>query len=254
MAVNPYHRVRLHLERQLFAPGGYRRIIALTERIRDEVIDAYRVPASDIVVHPQGFDPAQFSAARRRELRAAARARHGYADSDRVVAFVANELERKGFDTLVAALARLDDTTRLLVVGRVDARRARAVAARAGVAGRVDLAGSSQDVAVQLAAADAFALPTRYEPWGLVIVEALASGLPVVTSRLAGAAVAVADGRTGRLLDDPDDVDALADALRWALTAGHDADEISASVAWLRWDAVVERYAELLAEAYGRDA
>ena len=46
-------------------------------------------------------------------------------------------------------------------------------------------------------------LPTRYEPWGLVIVEALGSGLPVVTSRLAGAALTVEEGKTGRLLRDP---------------------------------------------------
>ena len=246
MAANPYHRVRLHMERQLFAPGGHGTIVALSERIKAEVQRHYGVPDAAVVVHPQGFDPAQFNPERRARLRPDARARHGFADGERVVAFVANELERKGFDTLAGALAALDGV-RLLAVGRVDEGRARALAAAAGVDDRVVFAGSSEDVAAELAAADAFALPTRYEPWGLVIAEALAAGLPTVTTALAGAAIAVRDGETGRLLDDPDDPAALADALRWALAPGHDPAAISASVGWLRWEAVVARYAEILA-------
>ena len=59
-------------------------------------------------------------------------------------------------------------------------------------------------------------LPTQYEPFGLVIVEALASGVPVITSRLAGASEAVRDGRTGLILEDPYDVEELAGLLATA--------------------------------------
>ena len=127
--------------------------------------------------------------------------------------FVGNELERKGWDTLMTAVASLGDPRlRVLAAGRVAPETPPPF---------VRWAGADQDVEQLHAAADAFVLPSRYEPWGLVIVEALGSGLPVVTTRLAGAAVAVWDGETGRLLDDPDDVAALASAIAWALSGAH---------------------------------
>jgi UDP-glucose:(heptosyl)LPS alpha-1,3-glucosyltransferase len=240
--VNPYHVVRLRLERQLLSPGGYAKVIALTDAIKDEILRFYDVPAEDIVVQPQGYDPERFSTARRAELRGPVRAELRLAEGEQVVVFVANELERKGFDTLAAALAQLP-AVRLLVVGRVDEGQVRAMAGD-----RVIVTGSTDDPARYMAAADAFALPTRYEPWGLVIVEALASGLPVVTTRLAGASRAVEDGRTGRLLASPDDPAELAEALRWALGDGPVAAEVlEASVDWLRWEHVIGRYAEILA-------
>jgi UDP-glucose:(heptosyl)LPS alpha-1,3-glucosyltransferase len=252
---NPYHRVRLRLERELYSAGGYARVIAQTEEVKREVVRHYGVPETDIDVLPLGFDPAVFSADRRAELRERARAELGYAPGDRVIVFVANELERKGYDTLLRALARLPDTAaRLHVVGRVEPGRYAALAQELGLDGRVRFAGSTPDVGLHHAAADAFALPTRYEPWGLVIVEALASGLPVVTTRLAGAGALVQEGRTGALLDDPEDHEALATQLAWAL--GEDragAEEISASVAELTWDKVLLRWEEILAGVASRD-
>jgi UDP-glucose:(heptosyl)LPS alpha-1,3-glucosyltransferase len=108
--------------------------------------------------------------------------------------------------------------------------------------------GASSDVARYFAAADFFTLPTYYEAWGLVIVEALATGIPVLTSRLAGAAVAVQENRTGLLVDDPHDeaeiaakIDAL---LRMRLASP---DEISQSVQAYRWETVLTRYEQILA-------
>lgn len=251
--VNPFHVVRLRLERELYAPGGYARVIALSERVKEEVHTHYDVPDEDVVVQPYGYDPAQFNVERRTELRERARSEHGYDDADRVVVFVANELERKGFDTLVAAIARLDDPSmRLLVVGRVDPHEYAALIAQHGLGDRIRFAGSSDDVAFHHAAADCFALPTRYEPWGLVIVEALASGLPVVTTAVAGAALAVRDGETGRLLQDADGATECAEALRWALSDDAPSPEhVNASVDWLRWERVIDDYVAILRRSFG---
>jgi UDP-glucose:(heptosyl)LPS alpha-1,3-glucosyltransferase len=104
-------------------------------------------------------------------------------------------------------------------------------------------------VALLHAASDAFVLPTRYEPWGLVIVEALGSGLPVVTSQVAGAALAVRDGGTGRLIRNPEDPAELADALRWAFSdSPADANMIAASVRDYTWVEVIARYELILRE------
>jgi UDP-glucose:(heptosyl)LPS alpha-1,3-glucosyltransferase len=252
--VNPYHVVRLRLERQLLSPGGYAKVIALTDAIKDEILRFYDVPPEDIVVQPQGYDAERFNLDRRAQLRGPVRAELGLAEGDQAVVFVANELERKGFDTLVEAMAQVRDAPfRLLVVGRVEPGRYQPLIDRHGLGSRITFTGSTDDPAPYLAAADAFALPTRYEPWGLVIVEALASGLPVVTTRLAGAGRAVEDGRTGRLLTSPDDPAELATALTWALGDGPVAAEVlEASVDWLRWGNVIGRYAEILAEPRGR--
>lgn len=238
---NPYHRVRLRLERQMFTAGGYARVIAQTPRVRDEVIRHYGVPLADVDVLPLGFDAGVFDAALRLARRDAARERFGYGPDDRVVLLVANELERKGYATLLDAVAAMDDpNVRIHVAGAVDAARFQAQTRQLGLEDRVRLTGPTDDVALHHAAADVFALPTRYEPWGLVIVEALASGLPVVTSRLAGASAVVEEGVTGVLLDEPTDAAALAAGLAWALSGdAAPAHAISASVAQLDWETVL---------------
>ena len=245
---NPYHRLRLRLEREILSPGGYSHLLAAADQVKVDVVERYGVPEADVTVQPLGFDPRAFSPARRRGHRAEARAELGYRDEDRVVVFVANELERKGFDCLLEAAAQVDDL-QVLVVGRVDIAPYAERIERLGV--RVKAVGSVSDVVAYHAAADVFALPTRYEPWGLVVVEALAAGLPVVTSRLAGSSVTVRDGETGVLLGDPDDAEELADGLRRMLAAPADDTAISASVAPYSWPEVARRYAAVLSEHSG---
>jgi UDP-glucose:(heptosyl)LPS alpha-1,3-glucosyltransferase len=245
MRLHPYHRVRLRLERTMFARGGYAALLTQAEGVKADVVSVYGVPEADVEVLPLGFDDSAFNPGARASSRAAARERFGYGEDERVVLFVGNELERKGWDTLVGAVARLGDP-RICVLG----------------AGRiapespptfVHWAGPDQDVAQLHAAADAFVLPTRYEPWGLAIVEALGSGLPVVTTRLAGAAVAVRDGESGRLLGDPDDEAELAAAISWALSANRaSAGAIGDSVKEYAWPGVVGRYTEILDREAGR--
>ena len=247
--LHPYHRGRLWLERTMFSPGATTSILAQTEAVRADIIRCYG-PAGSVGVLALGYDDHGFAPGRRLELREQARRTHGYAAEDRVLLFVANELERKGFDVLVRAAARIPGT-KILGAGRQ--APSRQMLDRAGLGDRLQWAGHVTDVAALQAAADALVLPTRYEPWGLVIVEALGAGLPVVTSRLAGAAGLVRDGVTGRLLDDPDDVSELVDAVEWAISdLPTEPDQIAASVCDYAWDRVIKRYEDALVEASAR--
>jgi UDP-glucose:(heptosyl)LPS alpha-1,3-glucosyltransferase len=251
--MNPDHLTRLRLERDYYAGRTYARLIACTDQIRLELARYHAVPEEDVVVQPLGFDTSQFDVSRRVELRPRARKELRLGPDDQVVLFVANELERKGFDTLLRAIARLrEPDVQLLVVGRVSPAGYAGELDRLGLTPRVRFLGPSSDIGYFHAAADVFALPTRYEPWGLVIVEALASGLPVVTTRLAGAAAAVEEGKTGWLLDDPDDVEGTAAGLDRLLRGGAASPEaISASVSGLAWPRVLERYESILLDVAG---
>lgn len=247
VAAHPYHRVRLWTERRMFSPGGCDLALAQTEAVRGDLMRCYG-HRTQIEVLPLGYDERSFTPIDP-QRRARARAAHGYGPGDRVVLFAANELERKGFDVLLEALSRLPDV-RLLGVGRVapDPGALR----RAGLEERVMWLGHAADMASVHAVADALVLPTRYEPWGLVVVEALGSGLPVVVSRLAGAAVAVRDGETGVLLHDPEDAGEVAAGIQAALSGRLlDPNAIAASVAPYTWTRILSRYEEALAAVAG---
>lgn len=247
LALHPYHRVRLALEQTMFAPDADLVILAQTQEVRSEIMSSYARVENDVRVLNYGYDSAAFNPDRRVAAREDARRRFGFAADEPVFLFVANELERKGFDVLVAAAGRMPEA-RILGAGR-QPPSARMVE-RLGLGDRLQWAGRVRDVPSLHAAADALVLPTRYEPWGLVIVEALGSGLPVVTTRLAGAAAAVREGITGRLLEDPEDVEGLADAMRWAVSgAPATPQEIADSVQDYSWDRVIGRYEQVLSAA-----
>lgn len=247
---NLNHPVLLAMERQYFAERRYRKLIALTDQVKSDLMRLYGVPSEDIAVLPNGYSPTEFTAARTAGQRASMRGKLGYAEDDKVVIFVANELERKGFGPLLRAVAQSKDPRlRLLAVGRLDSQRYASEISRLGMADRVQFTGPSNDVALYYAAADLFALPTQYEAWGLVIVEALACGLPVVTSRLAGAAITVQEGETGNLLDDPNDPAEIAAKMQPLLDEPRvSAETIEQSVRHYSWPNILSRYERHLTE------
>lgn len=244
--LNPLHPVLLHLERQHFGRKTYRKIVALTPEVQSDLERLYDIPKKDVVVIPNGVSLREFSVERCAGLRTEMREQLGYSESDKVVIFVANELERKGFGPLLRAVESLkENSIKILAVGRLDPRAA-------GGSNRVQFVGPTNDAARYFAAADVFALPTQYEAWGLVIIEALACGLPSLTSRLAGAAIAVREGFSGELLDDPRDVTEIASKLFAILNRPNGGrDQIAATVQQYAWDRVLERYEQVLSECAG---
>jgi UDP-glucose:(heptosyl)LPS alpha-1,3-glucosyltransferase len=207
----PRHRLILAMERQYFQSKRPDTIMCTSVQEISDLTNHYGVAASRCSVMPNGYDPAIFNTARRKAERDVARAQLGMNSNEVSLLFVANELHRKGFGTLVEALARVKlPGTRVDVVGRVSSGDYEGRMAKLGVTESVHWHESTSDVFPYYAAADLLVLPTQYEPFGMVIVEALASGLPVITSRLAGASSAVETSRGGRLLRDPTDVAELA--------------------------------------------
>lgn len=143
----------------------------------------------------------------------------GSADGREIVS-VGSVVPRKGYDVLVAALARLrDEPWRCTIVGGLDrdpacADALRAQIAREGLADRIRLAGTlgAAEISALLSKADIFALPSRYEGYGIVFAEAMAHGLPILATR-APAIPGTVPAQAG-LLVEPDDVEAFTQALR----------------------------------------
>ncbi len=253
--LNPVHPVLLDLEERHFGAGNYQRIIATTPRVRDDLVRLYGVSADDVVVIPNGFSPEEFNPDRRARQRGQMRRRLGLEPDKVALVFVANELERKGYRTVLDAMRRLQrPDLRLLVAGRASPKQVRHQARTYGVGDQVVALGPSRDVGALHAAGDLLVLPTQYEAFCLSILEALGSGLPVVTSSVPGADDAIRPGVNGAVVSDPTSGEELAATLEPLLR--QDAREAlsanaPATVESYRWPSVLEHYERVLLEYAG---
>jgi len=252
-----YHRVLLALERRVFAQTP--RIVAISCAGKREIETLYDVSPGRVTVIYNGVDLQRFHPANRRTLRAAARTEAGLAAEAWTALFVGSGFERKGLATAIEAMALLGDPkSRLVVVGKGDAGPYRALAARHGVAERVIWLGPRADVERWYAAADAGVLPSRYEPFGNVHLEALASGLPIVASAIAGGSEVVRAGLNGVIVDPRDPCAVAAGLAELRQRGSHGGAEMAeaarASAEPFTYAAQVAAFAPLYAECAGAKA
>ena len=212
----PLHRMLLAMERQGFDPRRCPFIIANSQLSRSGILRYYRFPPERIVVAHNGVDPVRFTPESRPLYREATRRHLGIGPEEYTVLFVGQGFARKGLGALLAALAALGRRSvgaRLVVVGRGPSRPWMREAARLGIDSRVTMVGHVSNPVPFYAAADAFALPTFFDPFANATLEAMAAGLPVVTSGQNGAAEVLRSGVDGLVVDGPDDVTGLVEAL-----------------------------------------
>lgn len=200
LALNPYHRYLCRAERRLFQSPRLRAVICNSHMVKDEIMRRFGLPAERLHVIYNGVDTRAFHPDLKRH-RGTVRAQHGIAADAPLFLFVGSGFERKGLAAALAALAPVRDA-HLLVVGRdKHAARFQRHAHRLGIAGRVHFVGKQPDVKPYYGAADALVLPTLYDPFPNVALEAMAAGLPVITSRKCGAAEIIKDNENGYVCD-----------------------------------------------------
>jgi len=220
--VNPLHWAFLWIEKQIFKQNNTKIVIANSERGKEEIIRHYNFPPEQIQVIYNGVDSNRFHTALREKLRKDVRDRLGITVDDRVVLFLGSGFERKGLRFAIEALSMMHDPKiKLIVAGRDDSRRYKRQAIRLGVMNSVLFYGPTKEPERLYAAADVFVLPTVYEPFSNACLEAMASGVPVVTSKINGVSELIEDGITGVCLEDPSDVGALKDAIQRLLRQGN---------------------------------
>jgi glycosyltransferase involved in cell wall biosynthesis len=197
------------LERRALCQPATRRVIAVSQRVRTDITRSYgRSVGIDVIYH--GTDTRRFHPGLREQHRAAARASVGIAD-DRFVAIYVGDL-KKGAAPALRATALTAGVT-LLVVSPSEPAPYLVLAEQLKIAERVIFHPASKQVETLFAAADALVFPTLYDSFGLVITEAMASGLPVITNRAAGAAELITPGVDGLLTEQSWDVEAIAEHL-----------------------------------------
>ncbi len=207
-----YRDFRRLMARQFGDPQ--RIVIAVSQMCARDYQRYHDVPAERIRLVYHGTDNQRFSPAHRDRWREEIRDRLGVCEDEVMLLFVGHDFQRKGLSTAIRAANRLaaeGAPVRLVVVGGKKRRPQPAVDSRNGVVIHV---GAIDDPVPYYAAADIFVLPTFYDPCSLSVSEAVASGLPSVTTRYNGAAELLTEGVDGSVISDPADDAELAGALR----------------------------------------
>ncbi len=207
---NPYHLLILTLERAIFKKHRYKKIIAISELVKKNIIDHYHVDENDIEVIYNGVDLDRFHPDNRKIYRDEIRQRYSINKNDFVVLFVGSGFERKGVEYLLKAVELIPEAITILIVGKGSEKKMKRYIKKQ----RVIFSGPQRDIHKYYAASDIFVFPTIYEPFGNVHLEALASGLPVVTTRLSGASEIIQQGIHGFVVDKPEDIFILAEKIR----------------------------------------
>lgn len=179
-------------------------VVVSTVYEKEDLVGLYGMPPHKVRVIPAGVDLELFHPIDKAQARGAL----GLSEK-RVILYVGRIEPLKGLDILLKAVARLEDRadTRLLIVGGrpgedAELERLKTIAAQLGIADMVSFTGAVKQTLLPnyYSAADVFVLPSYYESFGLVALEAMACGTPVVVSRVGGLKSFIRDGETGYLI------------------------------------------------------
>lgn len=221
--LSPRHAAFLAMDRWIM--NGWRRgwtlrYLCNSRKVREEIITQYGVPPERIDVLHNPVDLVRFDPERERPAREETRRGLGIPPEVDVALFSGSGWHRKGLDAAIRAVASCRSRPWLLVAGSDDPGAHARLARSLGIDDRVVFAGLRADIARIYAASDLLLAPTRYDAFSNATAEALAMGLPVITTETNGAAELIAQGREGFVVARAGDVPALAEALDLLADAG----------------------------------
>jgi UDP-glucose:(heptosyl)LPS alpha-1,3-glucosyltransferase len=193
---NRKHSAALDLEESLFANRRARRVIANSQMVKQEIASIHGYPSDRIDVVYNGVPLELFRD----------KGEPATAHDELVVLFAGSGWERKGLQFAIDAV-EAQGKMKLLVAGRGETGKFSSPCA--------EFLGVVRDMPSLYRAADIFLLPTIYDPFSNACLEALAAGLPVITTKANGFSEIIENGRHGTVVDDPRNVDALTEALQY---------------------------------------
>ena len=201
--LSPFHRYILKQEAAMLASPALKAVICNSIMVREEMRHYYDVPESKLVVIENGVDLESFHPRLATEWRERQRQTLGIDGKTPVFLYVGSGFERKGVPQLLDAIARMKSQQAQLVVVGQDRHQAvfERLTRTRGLGKRVIFAGPQKDVRPYYGMADVFVLPTRYDPMPNAALEAMACGLPIITSTTCGIASRVITGENGFVCD-----------------------------------------------------
>jgi len=217
--LSPKQWVNGWIENAPYKGDRLQKIVAISDMVKQDMMKWYQVPEERIVVVYNGVDIEHFHP-RNRRYREEIRRRHGIGD-ELVILFVSNNFRMKGLGFLIKALAKIKKVSpasfKLLVLGRDRQNFYLRLARGRGISGGVVFAGSTDEPEKYYGASDLLVHPTFYDACSLTVLEALASGLPVITTNSNGAGGIITQGQEGFVIGDPRDDRALAEKILFFL-------------------------------------
>lgn len=237
-----YTALNAHWETQAFQKAQV--VVAVSEKVAQELVHI-GVPRSRIRVIVNGVDLQEFAPG------IASRQKLGLPENVTLALFAGDiRTPRKNLDTVLQALVKVPDL-HLAVVGATEGSPFPQLAATLGLSDRVHFVGYRRDIAEIMRAVDLFVFPSRYEACTLVLLEALASGLPVITATATGGAELVTP-ECGIVLPDSDDIAALATALLSLVRNGSTMQQMGKAARTLAekhsWTTMAQTYMDLFEE------
>jgi UDP-glucose:(heptosyl)LPS alpha-1,3-glucosyltransferase len=207
------------LERKQYLGSRRPLIVVNSDMVRDHFQQYLGVPSQALRVVRSAIDPDRFLEHDRPKRRVEGRERWGIQPEETVALFAAMNYRLKGLEPLLHAVRLLSAASpfRLLVLGHPSSGAYQRLAHRLGISHRVNFGGFCADMRNGYFAADFLVHPTFYDPCSLVVLEALACGLPIVTTRCNGAAELLNPPQEGYVIADPHDHVQLARAMAYLL-------------------------------------
>jgi len=211
---NPLHLLVLQIEEHSVKRA--KKIISVSLAVKREIVKYYHIPEEKISVIPNGVDIEKFNPENKKIFRKKIRDKHDIKEEDIVLIFPAHEFKRKGLFQIIEAFKILKkDNLHLLVIGRDDPAPFFKLVCNSGLKNKIIFTGEITGIEMYYAASDILIFPTSYEPFGLVILEAMASGIPVIVSQEAGAAELIRDEINGIVLKNNEDSEKLVKEIRF---------------------------------------
>ncbi len=198
--LSSYHRYVLHAEKELFEHPDLKAVICNSRMVQQEIAERFSIDASKLKLIYNGVDTDLFHP-KLKEHRVSLRKELNIPENASVYLFVGSGFQRKGVNRLLKALKEIAAGYAIIVGRDKSMKHSERLCQDWGIADRVRFVGVQKEVAPYYGAADAFVLPTLYDPFPNSIMEAMAAGLPVITSTKCGGAEFIQNSENGFICD-----------------------------------------------------
>ncbi len=245
--LSPFHRRLLAAEKQMFLSPLLKRVICNSHMVKHEIQHHFGLAEDKFCVIHNGVDSEKFHPDLKHHRQTQRQQLH-IPQQATVFLFVGSGFERKGAGTVIQALTKVDAAHAVFVGKDKLTKHYQQLANRLRVASRCHFVGPQTDVRPYYGVADAFVLPTLYEPFPNVVMEAMACGLPVITSTKCGSTDIIMPGENG-LICDALDIEQLASHMQ-TLSSSEVRDKMGRAARSTVEPMTLEHMAEQLIQLY----